>query len=283
MRNIDNPMASATPDDSPNQTINSLLCDGTILIGYGKPGHGMNGKHADLDRVGQCLVKNLVTVDPVGAATMRVDIHLHLYACVCAPSGQNIQISTVRKNASPDLKEYFRGIGVDIDTLEDEINADTPEAWEKFGKVVGHFQEQAGYIAEGANPCPDDPFAFMWNDECWEGGTDITLTVPLTVDEYDSIEALRGVKEVLISHRRTIGDAALNNDPKAIRAATREFAATLQAEAKGNKILKKVARRIAKEIYDGNKGGTPERDKMKHFEEEVGLWNDLISKLECYG
>lgn len=227
-------------DASPNQTINEKLCDGTILIGYGKPGHGMNGKDADLDRIGQCLVTSLVTIDPTGAKDLRIDIHLRLYASVCAPSSESFNFKALRENASHDLREYFSALGIDIDTLEDEIKSDTSEAWEKLDTVVEYFRDQAGLIAEGADPCPGDWMAFMWNDDAWEGGTDITLSVPLTVDEYEEIEA--GNEETLA----TIGD------------------------------------RINAEIYAGNEGGTPERDKMQKFEEEVGLWNDLINKLECY-
>lgn len=222
----------------PNQTINEKLCDGTILIGYGKRGHGMNGKDADLDRIGQCLVTSLETVEDGDA--MRVDINLRLYASVCAPSGENFNFDALKENASPELRDYFMGESVDINTLDDAINNDEDGAWEKLGVVVDYFKEQAGLIAEGANPCPDDCMAFIWNDDAWEGGTDITLTVPLSVPEYQSIES---------------GD---------------------------EKTLATIAQRIANEIYDGNKGGTPERDRMKLFEEEVGLWNDLINKLECY-
>jgi len=222
----------------PKQTINDKLCDGTILIGYGKRGHGMNGKDADLDRIGQCCVTSLVTVDPIGATDMRVDIHLHLYASICAPSGENFNFEALRKNAGPDLRDYFKNQGVDIDTLEAEIEADAP--WDRLETVVNYFQDQAGYIAEGADPCPWEPMAFIWNDDCWEGGTDIMLSVPLTLDEYEEIEE--------------------DNE----------------------ETLKLIAERIHREILDGNKGGTPERDKMKRFEDEVGLWNDLINKLECY-
>jgi len=171
---------------------------------------------------------------------MRVDIHLHLYASVCAPTGESFNFEALRENASPELREYFKERGVDIDTLESECEQDTPEAWDKLDTVVDYFKEQAGYIAEGANPCPDDCMAFMWNDDCWDGGTDITLSVPLSLDEYEAIED--GDEEIL-----------------------------------GN-----VGQRIANEIYEGNKGGTPQRDRMKRFEEEVGLWNDLINQLECY-
>lgn len=225
--------------DEIEQTINDKLCDGTILIGYGKCGHGMNGKDADLDSVGQCLVKSLETVDPIGAEDMKVLIHLHIYATVCTPSVESVNLEAVKENASPKLKEYFLGRGVDLNRTEEELYDDKAA----FDTIVDYFQDQADYIAESANPCPQDWKAFMWSDDAWEGGTDITLEVPLTVDEYDAIES---------------------------------------GEDCGVEALDDVAKRIATEIYDANQGGTPERDKLKRFEEEVALWNKLINKLECY-
>lgn len=240
-KKIDNPMAGATPDDSPNQTINELLCDGTILIGYGKRGHGMNGKDADLDRIGQCLVTELVTEDPTGVNTMRVAIRLRLYACICAPSHDGIEFSELHEWWSPELKEFFaERHGVFIDSIDWE-DWDNPATEEAADTIVEHFRDQAYHIVCGMDPCPGDPFAFMWDgDSSWDGGTDITLHVPLTVDEYDRIED---------------GDQAA---------------------------LDEIADRIATEIYDANKGGTPELDRLKRFEEEVGLCNDLINGLECY-
>jgi hypothetical protein len=76
---------SGMDGNEPMQTINKKLCDGTILIGYGKVGHGMNGKDADLSNAGQCLVKRLDTVDPVHADNMRIDIFISQYASVCEP------------------------------------------------------------------------------------------------------------------------------------------------------------------------------------------------------
>ena len=225
--------------DEIEQTINDKLCDGTILIGYGKRGHGMNGRDADLDSIGQCLVKSLETVDPIGADNMKVLIHLRLYATVCAPSGEGMNLEAVKENACPELKEYFLDRGVDLNRTEEELYDDETA----FETIVDYFQEQAGYIAEGANPCPQDRMAFMWNDDAWEGGTDITLEVPLTVDEYEAIES---------------------------------------GEDCGVEALNDVAKRIATEIYDANQGGTPERDNLKRFEEEVALWNKLINQLECY-
>ncbi len=234
-------MAGATPDDAPKQTINEKLCDGTILIGYGKRGHGMNGKDADLDRIGQCCVTQLVTEDPVGADTMRVAIHLRLYASICAPSYDGIDFAALHEWWSDGIKKFFNDHHkVDIEKIDWE-NWDAPETDKACDTIVEHFREQATLIVCGMDPCPGDPFAFMWDgDGAWDGGTDVVLHVPLTVDEYDAIES---------------GDEGT---------------------------LDTVAQRIDTEICEANKGGTPERDRLKRFEEEVGLCNDLINKLECY-
>ena len=187
---IDNPMNTAdAPDEGPNQTINDNLCDGTILIGYGKQGHGMNGKDADLGRIGQCLVTKLETVDPTGEEEMRVDIHLRLYCSICAPSCEGMNIETVKKNASPELLEFFKGQGVDIDKLIDS-DFDDPDHYEQLQIVVDYFQDQAQEIVCGMHhdTTRGDPFAIMWNDDAWEGGIDVKLTVPLSLEEYEAIE-----------------------------------------------------------------------------------------------
>jgi hypothetical protein len=228
------------PEDSaPNQTINAKLCDGTILIGYGKPGHGMNGKDADLDRIGQCLVTSLETVDPIGADNLRVDINLRLYVSICAPSYDGIDFEKVKNTDDPMLREFFKDhLGVDLAGLD--VDDDSPETEEQLEKIVEFYRAQAEGIVCGMNATPDDPFAIMWNDDAWEGGIDVTLSVPLTVDEYEEIEA--GNQETLDT----------------------------------------IAARIAAEIYAGNEGGTPERDRMKLWEEEIGLCNDMIAQLGCY-
>jgi hypothetical protein len=227
---LNNPTASATPEDAPNQTINAKLCDGTILIGWGKRGHGMNGKDADLDRVGQCLVTSLETVDPIGAKEMRVDIHLRLYASICCPSYDSIDFDSFADKASPELKEFFASQGVDLSDLDEDGEE----------KVVEYFREQAEGIVCGMDATPGDPFAIMWNDDAWEGGIDVTLSVPLSLDEYEEIED--GNEET----------------------------------------LNLIGQRIATEIYAGNQGGTPERDRMKQWEDEIGMCNDQINELDCY-
>lgn len=228
------------PEDSaPDQTINEKLCDGTVLIGYGKRGHGMNGKDADLDRIGQCLVTSLVTEDPVGASDLRIAINLRLYVSICAPSYDSIDFEKVKNTEDPTLREFFKDhLGVDLDGLDPED--DSPETEAALEKIVDFYREQAEGIVCGMNATPGDPFAIMWNDDAWEGGIDVTLHVPLTVDEYEAIEA---------------GDQAT---------------------------LDSIAKRINTEIYDANEGGTPERDRLKLWEKEIGLCHDLINNLDCF-
>lgn len=143
--------ASPYDDDEPAQTINEKLCDGTILIGYGKPGHGMNGKDADLDRHGQCLVKELRTVDPVGADTMRVDIHLHLYADVCEPYIE--WTGDIPENVAEGMSEEAMDIATEI----------VCDCWEYEGEWTG--------------------------SDYWCFWTDVVLSVRLEVEEYEEIEA----------------------------------------------------------------------------------------------
>lgn len=228
-------MAAADPDNDPNQTINENLCDGTVLIGYGKHGHGMNGKDADIDRIGQCCVTELVTEDPVGADSMRIAIHLRLYASIGAPGYGSIDFEALRE-APSDLKEHFKSMGVDVDKLDvSDTSWDTERQLEK---IVEFYREQATLIVCGMNSSASDHQGFMWDgDEAWDGGVDITLHVPLSVDEYEAIED---------------GD---------------------------EDTLDTVAGRIYREIADANKGGTPERDRLKLFEETVGTCNDMINEL----
>lgn len=145
--------ASPYDDEEPAQTINAKLCDGTILIGYGKPGHGMNGKDADLDRGGQCLLKSLVTQDPVGAKKMRVQINLHLYANVCEPY--------VEQNDGESDEDY---------------DARRSSAMDVATEIVSDEQRYDG----------------EWTgSDYWSFRTDVTLYVPLSLDEYEWIEAGR--------------------------------------------------------------------------------------------
>lgn len=217
---------TAAPEPEVHQIINEKLCDGTILIGYGKAGHGMNGKDADLDRCGQCLVKELITVDPIGAENLRIDIVLRLYATICAPSYDSLDY--YQDKVTEEQKKDLAEIGIDINNDD---------------QYLEYLREQATGIVCGIHPKTfgDDPFACMWDgDEAWTGGVDVTLSVDLTVDEYETLDCGE--------------DAAVE-------------------------MLDTIAARIYKEICDANKGGTPARDQVKLFEEEVGLANAMINNL----
>lgn len=283
-------MAKADPDDSPNQTINRLLCDGTILIGYGKRGHGMNGKDADLDRVGQCLLTSLETVDPVHADNMGVLINLRLYVTISAPSYDGIDWDKVRSipDTNPNLAAFFaEHHGIDLGTLD--IDDESDEGMAKVESVIDHFREQAEGIVCGMDAAPGDPFAFMWNEESWDGGIDVQLEVPLSVDEYEAIEGLECHPDEVMAHGRrpalvrAVTDLLLATDKHAeARKKILELRDFDRVQKRGRRALESVASRISREIWRGNKGGTPERDRMKLWEEEVGLCNDMINKLECY-
>jgi hypothetical protein len=216
-----------------NQTINEKLCDGTILIGYGKRGHGMNGKDADLDRVGQCKLTELKTVED--GDNFKIEIELSLYVCICSPSFDGIEFRNLRDTCGKETKEFFlKHYKIDLNKVDEESDEET------LDKIVDFWQEQATEIVMGMNATPGDPFAIMWGGDSWDGGITVTLEVPLSAQEYEEIES---------GNEETLGV---------------------------------IANRINTEIYAGNEGGTPERDRMKQWEEEVGLCNDLINKLECY-
>lgn len=84
MRGIDNPMAKADSDDSPRQTIANALHEESTIKGFGRRQHGLNGKDADLDNGGQCVVRGLyVYEDKTG---LRLGANLNLYANVCEPT-----------------------------------------------------------------------------------------------------------------------------------------------------------------------------------------------------
>jgi hypothetical protein len=166
---IENPYYLDSPDDSPKQTINEKLCDGTILIGYGKVGHGMNGKDADLDRVGQCLVTELETQDPIGAKEMRIAISLRLYATICCPSYDSLDF--YREKMSDETRQALSGT-LDVDDDKDFLE---------------YLREQATMVVCGMHH--DVGGNIEWDEDSqWSGGINVTLYVPLSVDEYEEIE-----------------------------------------------------------------------------------------------
>jgi hypothetical protein len=158
--------ASPHDDDPPIQTIAENLCDGRILIGYGKRGHGMNGKDADLNYGGQCLLKSIEVLDPIGADNMELRLDIHCYATICEPSEH-----------------------------DDETDEKLEQRREVAGEVVCTWD--ASYPGE-------------WTGDDWCFDTDITATVPITVDEYDE-GSFGNQKKVLEVIAQRIYDAITSN------------------------------------------------------------------------
>jgi hypothetical protein len=257
---IENPMYTADPYDydyadelaDTYHILNEKVRNDCALRNHGRAQHGMNGKDADLYGRGQCVVTDLVPVDDPKSAGFRIDIRLRLYATICAPCGEGFNYEAVIKNASEEDIEYFASIDADpreIEGLFEQNPEQHPDADDRayaiIDKLVEHYCDQATFIVSdtsGLEAQRGDPFAVMWNDNAWEGGIDITLSVPLTSDECEAFE-------------------------------THEY---------DDELLDDISERIATEIYDANKGGTPERDALKCWEEWVSFCNTEINKLDCY-
>jgi len=256
---IENPMYTANPDDDyvdelavTYHILNEKVRNDRALRNHGRVQHGMNGKDADLYGCGQCVVTELVPVDDPKSAGFRIDICLQLYATICAPSVEGFNYEAVIKNASEEDLEYFASIDADpreIEGLFEKNPEQHPDAYDRayviIDKLVEYYCEQAMFIVSdlsGLEAQRGDPFAVMWNDDAWEGGIDVTLSVPLTDDECQAFE-------------------------------THEY---------DDELLDDISNRIATEIYDANKGGTPERDALKRWEEWVSFCNTEINKLDCY-
>lgn len=246
---IENPYYLSDPldycDELANtyRILNEKVRQDCAIRGYGRRDHGMNGKDADLEGVGQCVVTELVPVAPTNSEDLRIDIKLRLYATICAPSGESFDHEAVIQNASPEELAYFKSVGAD--PREIDWDKDEDAAYAITDKLADYYCEQAAFIVSDTDAIEaqrGDPFAVMWNDNAWEGGIDVTLSVPLTADECDALE----------SHEYD------------------------------DELLDTLAKRIATEIHDANKGGTPERDALKCWEEWVSRCNQEINKLGCY-
>lgn len=72
-----------------NQEIAVALLDGKVIKGHGKICHGMNGKDADLDPEGQCVVDEIVIIDPVHEDTMFLELHISRYVNICTPTDED--------------------------------------------------------------------------------------------------------------------------------------------------------------------------------------------------
>jgi hypothetical protein len=131
--------------------VDELIRDERTIKGYGRAQHGFNGKNADLDAEGQCVVKSLVIEDPVGAKDMRIAINLHLYADVCEPY---------------------------LEPREGETEED-------FEQRQSNAMDVATEIV-----CDTQAYSGEWTgSDYWCFSHDETLYVPLTVDEFDLLES----------------------------------------------------------------------------------------------
>jgi hypothetical protein len=74
-----------------NQDIAIALLDEKVIRGYGRRCCGMNGKNADLDPEGQCVVDQIAIIDPVGSDTLFIELYLNRYVNVCTPTDEDEQ------------------------------------------------------------------------------------------------------------------------------------------------------------------------------------------------
>lgn len=86
MRTHANHLGSNPDLDNVNQFIATELLQDRVIKGYGKRGHGMNGKDADLDEYGQCIVEEMYITDPVHSETMFIEMKINRYASICTPT-----------------------------------------------------------------------------------------------------------------------------------------------------------------------------------------------------
>ena len=80
---LENPYYLSDPPDDP-PPVGHLLFQDRAIIGHGKRGHGMNGKDADLDLHGQCIIQSIDVVDPT-KGELHLSVGLGLYASVGIP------------------------------------------------------------------------------------------------------------------------------------------------------------------------------------------------------
>lgn len=144
-----------------NERLDAHVIGDSIIRGYGKPGHGMNGKDADLDRVGQCVVNKAECRLKDDDGTPVVDLHLRLYASICAPCYGNLDHY---RSIMPYEVERQLKAAIDIDLDDDDA-------------LIKLLREQAEVIVRGMDPETGD---FMWDgDGSWDGGVDVVLECAL--------------------------------------------------------------------------------------------------------
>lgn len=89
MKTHSNHIADNPDFNNVNQFIAQQLLNGKSIRGYGKSQHGMNGKDADLDSEGQCVIEEIVITDPVNSETMFVELHVYRYVSICTPTDED--------------------------------------------------------------------------------------------------------------------------------------------------------------------------------------------------
>ena len=72
-----------------NQEIAIALLDEKVIKGHGKRCCGMNGKNADLDPEGQCVVDQIAIIDPVHEDTLFIELYLNRYVNICTPTHED--------------------------------------------------------------------------------------------------------------------------------------------------------------------------------------------------
>jgi hypothetical protein len=83
---MENPYYLSDIGNDPSQSIAEALLDDQTILGHGRRQHGLNGKNADLDKGGQCVIKSITILDPVKSDTLIISIEVQHYANICTPT-----------------------------------------------------------------------------------------------------------------------------------------------------------------------------------------------------
>jgi len=72
-----------------NQDLAISLLHDKVIVGHGRKGHGMNGKDADLDPQGQCVIDQVAIIDLIKSDTLFIEIYTNRYVNVCTPTDED--------------------------------------------------------------------------------------------------------------------------------------------------------------------------------------------------
>lgn len=89
MKTLTNHIGDNPDNECTNQDIAIALLDEKVIKGFGRKCCGMNGKHADLDPSGQCVVDQIAIIDPVGEDTLFIELYLNRYVNICIPTDED--------------------------------------------------------------------------------------------------------------------------------------------------------------------------------------------------